>query len=215
MRGVQRYRDKRSQRYLSPAELERLALALNDAGSTAVSPMAVAIIRLLVLTGARRSEIEHLRWRELDLEHSCLRLMDSKTGARVVPIGAPARELLAALPRIETSAYVLPSAVAGKDGAEMPYSGAKKLWENRLRSAAGLDGVRLHDLRHTYASLAVAGGASLPLIGAILGHRDVRTTAQYAHLADDPVKALAERTSAAAAAAMAGTTAEILPLKRA
>ena len=211
VQGVERYRDRRSQRYLTADELRRLATALAAAGSAGANAHGLAIIRLLVLTGARKSEIEQLRWSEVDFQHSCLRLADGKTGARIVPIGAAAVAVLSGLKRSETAAHVFPSADAP---VHRPYLGTPKLWERQVRPAANLGGVRLHDLRHTYASLAAAGGASLPLIGAILGHRDVKTTAQYAHLADDPVKAVAERTAAAADAAMSGVSAEIIPMRR-
>lgn len=210
VRGVTRYRDQKSQRFLTGEELKRLADSLSAATANGANGAAVTVIRLLILTGARRSEIEHLRWDAVDHDHACLRLRDSKTGARIVPIGAAALEALAAVTRVKGSPFVFPSA----EDKSKPYAGTPKVWERQVRPAAGLDGVRLHDLRHTYASIAAAGGQSLPVIGAILGHRDVKTTAQYAHLADDPVRAAADRTSRAAAAAMAGTSAEVVPMKR-
>lgn len=200
VRGVERFRDRKSQRFLSGAELKRLSAALAQAAEAGANLKGLAIIRLLVVTGARKAEIEQLRWSEVDFEHSCLRLKDGKTGGRIVPIGAPALQVLAEVPRKAGALFVFPS----EEAVDAAYSGAAKLWERQLRPAAHLDGVRLHDLRHTYASLAAAGGLSLPVIGAILGHRDVKTTAQYAHLADDPVRAAADRIAEAAAAAMDG-----------
>ena len=200
-KGVARYPDRHSQRFLSGEELNRLAIAMDEAAETGANAHGLAVIRLLVLTGARKSEIERLRWQEVDFERSCLRLPDSKTGARVVQIGAAALKVLADLRgRGRGSGFVFPSS----DAPTKAYIGTPGLWANRIRPAAKLEGVRLHDLRHTYASLAAAGGQSLPVIGAILGHRNFRTTAQYAHLADQPVKLAADSTAEAAAAAMAG-----------
>jgi integrase len=96
--------------------------------------------------------------------------------------------------------------------AERHYIGTPKVWE-KVRAAADLPNVRLHDLRHTYASFAAAGGLSLPLIAAILGHKDVKTTQQYAHLADSPVKAAADRTAAAIDGAMQGRRGEVVALR--
>ncbi|WP_269514904.1 tyrosine-type recombinase/integrase [Brevundimonas subvibrioides] len=203
--GVERFKDGKSQRFLSPAELGRVGRALADLGE---GNAGATVLRLLILTGARKSEIEGLRWDAVDIEGRCLRLADSKTGAKIVPLGAPALVVLAAIERRKGSPFVFASDRA--EGAH--FVGTPKVWE-KIRAAAALDGVRIHDLRHTYASLAASGGQSLPLIGKLLGHRDVKTTAQYAHLADDPVRAAADRTAEAAAAAMLGTSAEVTRLK--
>jgi integrase len=199
VRGVERYRDNQSQRFLSGAELARLTAALSAAEATGANKHGLNVIRILTLTGARKSEIEGLRWSEVDFDHNCLRLADSKTGARVVPLGAAALAALEALPRSKTSAFVFP---AERDN-KRHYVGTPKVWE-KVRAAADLADVRIHDLRHTFASFGAAGGLSLPLIAAILGHRDVKTTQQYAHLADSPVKAAADRTAAAIEGAMSG-----------
>ncbi len=160
----------------------------------ALPATAAAAIRLLLLTGCRKSEILSLRWEFVDFDRGCLSLPDSKTGARTIPLAAPALEIFAGLPR--TSEWVLPTAKG--DGH---YVGLGKAWE-RVRSRAGLDGVRTHDLRHSFASFAVADGATLYLVGKVLGHRQARTTEVYAHLHDDPVRAVADRTAARIAAAM-------------
>lgn len=199
VRGVERYRDNHSQRFLSAAELARLTQALNDADAAGANKRGLNVIRLLTLTGARKGEIEALRWSAVDFDRGCLRLADSKTGARVVPLGAAALACLQAIPRSKGVDYVFP---AEKD-FKRHYVGTPKVWEG-IRKAADLPNVRLHDLRHTFASFGAAGALSLPLIAAILGHRDVKTTQQYAHLADDPVKAAADRTAAAIDGAMRG-----------
>jgi len=149
------------------------------------------------LSGCRKSEILSLRWEWVDIERGVLRLPDSKTGAKVVPLAAAAEKLLAELPRCAD--YVLPGATGTGH-----YIGLQKDWE-RVRSCAGLAGVRVHDLRHSFASFAVADGNSLYLIGKVLGHKQARTTEIYAHLADDPIRAVADRTAARIAAAMSRT----------
>jgi integrase len=209
VRGVERFRDGQSQRFLSADELARLTSALAQAEAEGLNARGLNVIRLLTLTGARKSEIEGLRWSAVDFARSTLKLADSKTGARSVPLGAAALACLQALPRTTGTDYVFPS--EGK--TDRHYIGTPKVW-NRLKVTAGLPGVRIHDLRHTYASFGVAGGLSLPMIGAILGHRDVKTTQQYAHLADDPLKAAADRTAAAIAGAMRGGPENVISLKR-
>jgi integrase len=212
VRGVDRYQDKQSQCFLSAEELANLTKALAKAEADGVNKQGLAVIRLLTLTGARKSEIEGLRWNEVDIARSCLKLADSKTGARIVPLGAAALLALNDLPRAKGSAFVFPA----EGNAKKHYVGTPKVWL-KVKGLAKLDGVRLHDLRHTFASFGAAGGLSLPLIAAILGHKDVKTTQQYAHLADSPVKAAADRTSAAINGAMHGiaandTTAQLTKL---
>ena len=208
-RGVKPYKGEKKERFLSEAEVSRLAetLATMEA-EHALPATAAAAIRLLLLTGCRKSEILSLRWEFVDFDRGCLSLPDSKTGARTIPLAAPALEILAGLPR--TSEWVLPTAKG--DGH---YVGLGKAWE-RVRRRAGLDGVRTHDLRHSFASFAVADGATLYLVGKVLGHRQARTTEVYAHLADDPVRAVADRTAARISAAMKnrdGKDAQVVELK--
>ena len=194
--GIKRYAGRRKERFLSSVELARLGEALAAGEREGEHPSAVTAVRLLAFTGCRKSEILTLRWEYVDMERSCLRLPDSKTGAKVIPLGAPALELLASLPRVEGNPHVLPGARANGH-----YVGLPKAWQ-RIRRRAGLDDVRLHDLRHSFASVAVAGGDSLYLVGKVLGHRQSRTTEVYAHLADDPLRAVADRTARQIAAAM-------------
>ncbi len=195
VRGVKRFKDASRERFLSAAELARLGDALAGAEREGESPFAVAAIRLLVLTGARKGEILTLRWEHVDMERGCLRLPDSKTGAKVIPLGAAALEALSEIPRIEGNPYVLP----GLEGRH--FVGLQKAWA-RIRKRAELADVRLHDLRHSFASVAVSGGDSLYLVGKVLGHRHAGTTQRYAHLSDDPLRAVADRTSGKIAAAM-------------
>ena len=208
---VKKYQARRMERFLSPAELATLGEVLTAAERDDENPTAIAAVRLLMLTGARKGEILNLEWDWVDFERGCLRLPESKTGARVIPLGAPALELLASLPRVEGNPYVLPGEKEGEH-----FVGLQKVWE-RLRKRAGLEDLRLHDLRHSFASVAVAGGDSLYLVGKVLGHRQSATTERYAHLADDPLRAVAERTAGTIAAAMNGQPeggAEVVPLPK-
>jgi integrase len=198
VRGVKRFPDRKSERFLSSVELAKLGRALTGLEGAGSNPSAIAIIRLLALTGARKGEISNLRWSEVDFERAFLRLGDSKTGQKIVPVGAPALQLLASLPRDSNSQFVFPAAFGGGR-----FQGVDKVWR-KIRVQADLSALRLHDLRHSYASMGIATGDALPIIGALLGHADVKTTARYAHLADDPVKAAADRISGAMANALMG-----------
>jgi integrase len=200
-RQVERYPEQKRERFLSNDELARLGAVLAKAERDGSEmPSAIAAIRLLVLTGARLGEILNLRWEYVDFEHGCLRLPTSKTGAKTIPLGAPALALLAELPRFEGHPYVLPGIKE-----KSPLVGLQNVWE-RIRKRAGLEDVRLHDLRHSFASIGAGVGLSLPLIGALLGHKQPATTARYAHLAPDPVKAAADRIASQVAAALSGAT---------
>jgi integrase len=198
VRGVKRYTDKKGERFLSSSELAQVGMALATAAREGANPKAIAIIQLLALTGARKSEIAGLKWQEVDLERGYLRLGDSKTGAKALPVGAPAREVLASQPRIGGTEYVFPAASGGGH-----FQGVEKVWR-QVRAAAGFDTLRLHDLRHSFASVGLARGDTLAVIGAILGHADVKTTSRYAHLADDPVRTAADGIAQAVHAAMGG-----------
>ena len=192
------FKGEPKERFLSVSELAQLGEALESCEREGLNPTALAAIKLLIFTGARKSEILSLKWDWVDFERCCLRLPDSKTGAKVVPLGAPALELLASLPRFEGNDYVLAS--TKNDGHLV---GLQKIWV-QVRTKAELENVRIHDLRHSFASVAVAGGDSLYLVGKVLGHKQARTTEIYAHLHDDPVRAVADRTAKAIAAAMIG-----------
>ncbi len=188
-RGVKRYPDKANERFLNQAEIAKLGIALSKSELNGANASATNIIRLLAMTGSRRNEIAGLRWTEVDLERSCLRLQDSKTGAKVVPLGAPALQLLNNLLPIEGSPYVFPASSGSSH-----FQGIKRVW-HVVRKEAGFPDLRLHDLRHSFASIGLASGDTLALIGSLLGHSNARTTARYAHLADDPKKKAADRIS--------------------
>lgn len=198
VRGVDRYKDGKGERFLSVDELGKLGDALRKMDKKGANPKALAIIRALILTAARKTEIAALRWSELDLQRGFITLSDSKTGAKIIHLPAPAAALLAGIKRESGSPFVFPA-----DEGEGHFQGTPKIWE-RVRAAAGLEDVRLHDLRHSFASVALARGASLSIIGKILGHADVKTTQRYAHLADHPVKSAADAAGGEIAAAMDG-----------
>jgi integrase len=186
VRGVKRYADKKGETFLSSVELARIGGALAGLEAKGSNPSSIAIIRLLAFTGARKSEIAGLRWSEVDIERGYLRLGDSKTGSKVIPIGAPACKILSNIPVIEDTPYVFPAS-----NGKGRFQGVERVWQ-KVRSAAGFPTLRLHDLRHSFASVGLARGEALPVIGAILGHADVKTTSRYAHLANDPVKRAAD-----------------------
>lgn len=222
---VEKYAEHRRERFLSTDELVRLGDAIREAEEvgirwepdakkktkhapkpenrvTKIAAEVAAALRLLLLTGARLREILHLRWSEVDLERGLLLLPDSKTGRKAIILNAPSILILSKLPRI--GAYVIPGEGMGtKD--EKPRADIKRPWALVSRKA-GLSGVRLHDLRHTFASFGASSNLGLPIIGKLLGHTQSATTARYSHLADDPVRRASESIGAAVAAALAGST---------
>ncbi|WP_439547052.1 tyrosine-type recombinase/integrase [Sandarakinorhabdus sp.] len=224
VRGVRRFKDRKNERYLTAEELRRLGRVLQDAEDAwrvfecqraawiernrageaptpapeAEDPVAVEALRFLALTGARKSEVLELTWDCVDLEYGYLRLKDSKTGAKAVPLGKAAIDLLQRMPTIEGNPYVFPGKLPGRHLVGLP-----RIWE-RLRVRANLADVRMHDLRHSFASIGASGGDSLLMIGALLGHRDTRTTQRYAHLANEPVRDAADRISSVISAALGG-----------
>jgi integrase len=198
--GLARYPEARRERYLTADEFRRLGSALAQADKLGVeTPAVIAAIRLLVLTGCRHSEIKTLRWQHVDLQGACLRLPDSKTGAKVVHLASSAVSVLAAIPRDPKNPYVIPGSVPGKH-----FVNLQKAWI-RFRAEAGLPDVRLHDLRHSFASIGVASGMGLPIIGKILGHAQHATTQKYAHLSADPIRLATEKIADEIATAMSGT----------
>jgi integrase len=191
VRHIAKYKENRIERYLNTDEFERLGTALSHCERNGTeSPYTIAAIRLLLLTGARLSEILSLKWKYVDLKQSRLNLPDSKTGRKVIYLNTLAREIFQALPQIDGNPYVI---VGKKEGAHLVN--LRKSWY-RLRSMAGIEDVRIHDLRHSFASIAVSGGLTLPLIGKLLGHKKSVTTERYAHLADDPIRAANEQIAA-------------------
>ncbi|MCB1501370.1 MAG: tyrosine-type recombinase/integrase [Bauldia sp.] len=200
---IRKYAEEKRERFLSAAELRRVGEVLREMEQEGIEfPSAIAAVRLLILTGCRLGEIMTLQWEHVDIAGRALRLPDSKTGAKVVYLGQPAVELLVRIERIEGNPWVIAGA---KPGARL--TDLQPFWQ-RVRARAGLKDVRIHDLRHTFASTAIAAGQGLPMIGKLLGHTQVQTTARYAHLAADPVHAAANHVSNTLAGAMAGAPAD-------
>lgn len=186
--GIRKFPSRKIERFLSPAELARLGEALSAASALGIeSPYAIAALRLLILTGCRKNEILTLKRAHVDAHHRCLRLPDSKTGSKIVHLGAPAIKVIGAIDEVAGNPYFLPGKRDGTHVTDLQSS-----WE-RIRKTAGLEDVRIHDLRHSFASIGAASGDSLMVIGALLGHRSAKTTERYTHLADHPVKAAADR----------------------
>ena len=205
-RYVQKNPEGRRNRFLSQAERGRLGDALREAEQEKTcSPWVIAAIRLLAFTGARRNEILTLRWEYVSEEHESLLIPDSKTGPKGIHLNAPALAVLNEIPRLDGNPYVICGERPGRHLVNL-----EKPWR-RIRAAAKLNDVRLHDLRHSYASVAASGGQSLVVIGKLLGHSQPATTARYAHLADDPVKAASNAVGRHIAAAMdGGTSGEVM-----
>ena len=206
-KGVQLNKLAKRERFLTDEELARLGEALAELQKQGVNSASLAIVRLLLLTGARRDEIAAAKWEHVDFQRGVLLLPDSKTGAKAVPLAAPALEVLSKLPRDDRSPWVFPGA-----RGEGHHVGVSKVWR-KLRKIVGLKGVRLHDLRHTHASVGVALNQSLFIVGKILGHKRPQTTEKYAHLALDPVRAAAEQTAQRLAGALKGRKATITKLR--
>lgn len=200
---IEKYPETSRERLLSADEWKRLADCLLKTDEPA---NAVTAIRLLIFTGCRLSEILTLKWECVDIENACLSLPESKTGAKTIYLNAPALEVLANTKVIKDNPYV----VTGRKKGHR-FVGLQKPWQE-IRKAAELDGLRLHDLRHAFASTGVSGGLSLPIIGKMLGHTQASTTERYAHLASDPVREANEAIGATIAAAMEGKKAEVVEI---
>jgi len=231
-KNIKKYREQGRERFLTSDELARLGDALRE-GETIGLPYfvdetkptakhaakadhrrvkldryATAAFRLLVLTGARLREILHAKWEQVDIERGLIFLADSKTGKKPLYLSAAAQKVLADLPRIEGNPHVIAGA---NDGA--PRSDLKKPWAAVSR-AAGLEGVRIHDLRHSFASFGAGASLGLPIIGKLLGHSQPATTARYAHLDADPMRRAVDTIGSAISGAMdRGKSADIVPLK--
>ena len=228
-RGIEKFKESRRERFLTSDELERLGAAIREAETvgfpwtvdeakstakhvakakrfTRIAPPAAAALRLLLFTGCRLREILHLEWEHVDIERGCLFLPESKSGRKTVILNAPALSVLNGLERI--GPYVVPG-----DDPEQPRHDLKRPW-SAVTKRAGLTGVRLHDLRHTYASFGAGSGLGLPIIGKLLGHAQATTTARYAHLGNDPLRRASEAIAGRIAAALEGNPkASVIPLR--
>lgn len=197
-RAAVRKSDNRRDRFLTLAEVRRLGAAFDIIESEGANPKAVTIARLWALTGCRRDEIAALRWEEVDLEHGFLRFAESKTGKSVRPLGLAAIALLRGIRQSSDSQFVFPA-----EWGDGHYQGTKRYW-GKVTKLANLPRVTPHTLRHTMGSTAVSIGEALALTGAILGHANLRSTAIYAHVQNDPSKRAVERVSKKIATALGG-----------
>lgn len=203
VQGVKKYPYKKEMRFLTTTEFGKLGDAMNAMAKDGVNAYALAGIRLLMLTGCRKSEILSLKWAHVDFENGCLRLPDSKTGSRVILLGTPVIKLLQELQPTTGNPYVLPGQ---KEGTHL--IGIPKIW-NEVRRRAEIEWATLHILRHSFASLGAGFGLGLPIIGHLLGHKDASTTNRYAKVAFDPAKLAADLISKGVAAAVDGSKGEI------
>lgn len=187
--GHEKYPEQKRSKFMQDDELSSLGTALAELeDQKKIDLFAAAAIRLLVFTGARLQEVLTLRWEYIDMDAGIAHLPDSKTGAKPLHLPAPAVALLESLPRL--NGWCFPS--RRTDG---PLVNLRKPFV-AVCEHAKLKGWRIHDLRHAFASAAVNRGHSLPMIGAMLGHAQPVTTARYAHVATNPVHAVAEDTAA-------------------
>ncbi|BBD37548.1 integrase [Aminobacter sp. Y103A] len=216
--GVDLNREEGRERFLSIDEMKRLGEAMVEAETVGLKvnagdakhapkgqrvkmhPSVTGAIRLIMLTGCRLREILHLRWTEVDLDRGLLFLPDSKTGRKTVVLSAAAVEVLTALPRI--GVYVIAGESAGLED-EKPRADLKRPWA-AITKRAGLDGLRIHDLRHSFASVGAWSGLGLPVIGKLLGHTDAKTTQRYAHIDVDSSRRAADAIAGQIADAIGG-----------
>ena len=206
-RRIKRFVIQARQRFLMEHELARIGEVLTEIDKSGrESPYAVAAIRLLIFTGCRRNEILEARWDWVDFERGLLLLPHSKTGAKAIYLNTEAIRILKALPRVEGNPYIIVGAKEGQHLINLRKAWVRIRTRAKVNPSTGRDGelqhVRLHDLRHSYASLLASDGASLPMIGKLLGHSQPQTTARYAHLTDNPLRRLSDQAGKNAKAAM-------------
>lgn len=207
-KGIERNPEERRTRYLSGDELQRLsAVLLNHPNRQSANA-----IRLLLLTGARRGEMLSATWPQFDLATGVWVKPSSHTKQKKehrVPLSAPALQLLSEMKTESESEFLFP----GRD-TPVAQAGIKSFWQSVCKAAEITD-CHVHDLRHTYASILASAGLSLPIIGALLGHTQAQTTARYAHLMDDPLRAATERAGVVLeAAGKPGKTADVVQLRK-
>jgi len=194
--GIKKFKEGKRERFLSKSEFVRLGEALRSLETVGECRLAVQAIRLIALTGCRKSEVTDLEWKHIDWQHANLQLPDTKTGYRNIPIAGEALNLLRKLEEEKfCDRRVFPNSIGG------PLRDLRKIWLKAIERAQ-LPGVRLHDLRHSYASMAISSGSSLYEVSKILGHRSQETTARYAHLSDGAIALQTKKTSRAIQMAM-------------
>jgi integrase len=232
VKRLTKYREQCRERFLTIDEMARLGAALAEGETVGLQyevdetkptakhaakadhrrikldRYAAAALRLLILTGARLREILHAKWEQVDIQRGLIFLADSKTGKKPLYLSAAAQKVLAELPCVEGNPYVI---AGSRDGA--PRSDLKKPWAAVTR-AAGLEGVRIHDLRHSFASFGAGASLGLPIIGKLLGHSQAATTHRYAHLDADPMRRAVETIGATISAAMEGKRGDVVSLTK-
>jgi integrase len=194
-RGVKAHPERQRRRYASPDELARMRAAMQQweaAGPLAIRWRFIQLVRLLLLTGARLREVMEAEWSEIDWARGVLRVPAErgKTGASEVRLSD---RVLAILRGLEAAAGGSRWVIPGETG-ERPLVGYRRMWLALLEEA-GVTDLRVHDLRHTFASYSLSGGQTLGTVGQLLGHRSTQTTSRYAHLVDDAARAAVERVS--------------------
>lgn len=180
---IKKYVENKRERFLTAEEIEKLSQVLKEVSINRTEPAtSITAIRLLLLTGCRLSEILTLKWEYIDLYQHRINFPDSKTGKKTIYLSPFAIEVLTGIEKKLENPYVIYGAVEGRHLVNL-----RKAW-CRIRARAGLDDVRIHDLRHSFASVGAASGLSLPIIGALLGHTQAQTTSRYTHLIGQPLK---------------------------
>lgn len=206
VKGINHNPEPKRARYLSNQELQKLSSAL----AIQLNQKSANVVRLLLLTGARRGEVLNATWEQFDLEAGVWTKPSAHTKQKEehrVPLSTPALQLLSELrANAGPSPYIFPGRVPDE-----PLKEIKNFWA-RLCKQAGITDCRIHDLRHTYASILASAGLSLPIIGALLGHTQPNTTARYSHLFDDPLREATERVGALVTGIGSGEPAEVIPL---
>lgn len=236
---IEKFKERAHDQFLTSAELARLGAAIRLAETDGVpwepspekkakhaprpehrrvkiAPDVAAALRLLIFSGMRLREVLGLEWRDVDWDRGLLRLRDSKTGPKAVILNGPARDVLAGLPRV--SRYVIPGQITtAPDGTrvEKPRADLKRPWSLVLK-AAGLDGLRIHDLRHSFASAGAADGLGLTTVGALLGHKRAETTLRYSHFDHDPLRRASDSIAGKISAALDGQppAGEVVPIRK-
>ena len=203
-RGIERNRETKRTRHLSPEELARLGKVLHIGETRGDNQPGIDAVRFLLFTGMRRGEVESLQWAFVDWGLGRICLPDSKSGEKSVPLGRPAIDLLTAIRARQEANITLNEDEFVFPGKNGHLVGLPKMWR-KWRSEAGLDGVRIHDLRHSFASVGASNGTPLFVIGGVLGHKSTATTDRYSHLQADPAKTAADSISSAIDAALSGS----------
>jgi integrase len=183
---IERFPETRRERFLSSEELSRLGQAFRELDESGHYGAAIPALTFLLLTGARLREVLHLKWSYVDLERGLLFLPDSKTGKKAITLNSASTAILATL-KTKAAAKPFSDFVFYGADAETPRSDLKKPWA-AVTKAAGIEGLRIHDLRHSFASVGAGAGLGLPIVGKLLGHTQASTTQRYAHLDVDPLR---------------------------